>query len=670
MEHEGYSAKVDYDPEAELFRGEVVGIRDKVRFSGKTVKELKAAFRESVDDYLETCRKKGRDPERPCSGRFLVRVDEDLHRQSNILAGLAGKSLNAWVAECLAKEVAGQSESADRGPDSAPLKEFPRAGLRSSEAQAGRGKRPKKKKGLGITRCIGIDLGTTFSVVARLDEHGKPTTLPNAEGDLKTPSVVLYDDDGQVVVGRDAHRAICATPDRVADHPKRFMGRRRYPKIVDGRQLNPIELSAQIIRKLKADAEARMKEPVSGAVITVPAYFDEARRSATAEAGLLAGLDVIDVINEPTAAALAYAYEGYLAESDGDGDAESMARAVTRPRVVVVFDLGGGTFDVSVLRIDQKDLKVLATEGDVRLGGKDWDQRIIDHIAEQFIEQHGTDPRQDPLSYHALAGTAEEIKKDLSARQKSRYAVNHGGHVLTGTIDRKTFEQLTESLLYRTERRLKAAVENGGLAMEEIDQVLLVGGSSRMPQVGAMIRRVTGQEPSAVLAPDEAVAHGAAIHAVVRLIQDNGVPKRKADRIDDRAMNVVRAIQTSNVNAYSLGVIVTTPDNRLAVSHLIPRNTPLPASVTKRYGTTADNQKSVVIRAVEGESDLGEECLEIGTCVIEPLPEKLPKGSPVDVTFTYDNSGRLHVEAEEAGSGRSASVVISRRYMSEDPATV
>jgi molecular chaperone DnaK len=670
MEHKGYSAKVDYDSEAELFRGEVVGIRDKVQFTGKTVEELKTTFTKAVEDYLATCEKSGTDPERPCSGKFLVRVDQGLHRQSNVLAGLAGKSLNAWVADCMAGEVAKRSSGGSTGASAddsgpAPLGEFSRAGSRATATRAGRGKRPRKKKGSGIMSCIGIDLGTTFSVVARLDEHGKPLTIPNAEGDLKTPSMVLYDDDGEIVVGRDAKRAITSMPERVADHPKRFMGREHYPKVMDGKQLSPIEVSAEILSKLKADAETRMNDQVSGAVITVPAYFDEARRTATAEAGMLAGLDVIDVINEPTAAALAYAYEGYLAEGGDADNPDAMADAVTKPRIVVVFDLGGGTFDVSVLKIEDKDLKVLATEGDVRLGGKDWDQRLMDQLADRFIAEHGDDPRENALSYNTLAESAEEIKKDLSSRRKSRYTINHAGHVMTGTLTRDDFEELTAPLLYRTERRLTLAIENAGLEMDEIDHVLLVGGSTRMPQVVEMIERVTSQEPSAILSPDEAVAHGAAIHAVVRLIQGSGVDK-KSVRLNGKVVNIIEAIKTSNVNAYSLGVIITTPDNRYEVSRLIPRNTPLPASVTKRYGTTVDNQKTVIVRAVEGESSVGDECLEVGTCRIEPLPDPLPKGSPVDVTFTYDNSGRLHVEAQEAKSGKFASVVISRRYRVEE----
>ncbi|HWE97137.1 MAG TPA: Hsp70 family protein [Tepidisphaeraceae bacterium] len=556
---------------------------------------------------------------------------------------------------------------------------------------------------------LGIDLGTTFSAMAYLDANGSPATILNAEGELTTPSVVLFDEDGEVIVGREARRAALAEPGRVAECAKRHMGDPYYPRLINGKRLSPISLSALILKKMRQDAERRLETSIDGAVITVPAYFDEGRRQATAEAGRLAGLRVIDIINEPTAAALAYAYRGILKENDAKPAQAGNKPAETPARTTLVYDLGGGTFDVTMLQIAGRDLRVLATAGDVRLGGRDWDERLFNHMADQFVHAHQDDPRDDPVSSQNLLLAAEETKKVLSLRKQTTFVVNHAGKTFSGEITRQQFDALTESLLYRSESRLNRVIKQAELTWDRIDDVLVVGGSTRMPQVIEMLRRVTGKEPNCTLSPDEAVAHGAAIHAAICAAGASarvaGAPKpqepgpaaaspgaqtpeeKELDLVLTRPgllasfkrglLNLLRTIRTTNVNAYNLGVVVTTADKQQRVTILIPSNTQLPVSVKKRFGTASDNQAAVTVRIVEGESREPAECIAVGACSIEPLPRGLPRNSPVDVTFTYDNSGRLHVEAIEATYGNWASVAIKRQAgaargtpMDEEPEVV
>ena len=326
---------------------------------------------------------------------------------------------------------------------------------------------------------LGIDLGTTFSAMAYLDRNGTPITVPNAEGELTTPSVVLFEQNGDLVVGREARRAALCEPDRVVECVKRYMGDDFYPFTIDGQRFTPSAISALILKKLKQDAELRVG-PIEGAVITVPAYFDEVRRRSTAEAGRLAGLHVIDIVNEPTAAALAYAYRRFK-DPQADRTVEEVGKDIAsqKPSTAVVYDLGGGTFDVTLIRIDGADLQVLATGGDVHLGGRDWDERLTDYMAGEFLAAHETDPRQDPISRQNLMLTAEEAKRVLSQRRQATFVINHAGSVFRGDITRDKFNQLTEDLLYRTESRVGRVVRQAELTWENVDQVLLVGGSTR-----------------------------------------------------------------------------------------------------------------------------------------------------------------------------------------------
>jgi molecular chaperone DnaK len=487
--------------------------------------------------------------------------------------------------------------------------------------------------------AVGIDLGTTYSVVAHVDAHGRPVSIPNAVGDVITPSVVLVDDTGPIV-GKEAVLAAAMEPEKIADCAKRDMGSKFYRRKVHGEFLPPEVISSLILRALKSDAERKLG-PVQSAVITVPAYFDESRRQATVDAGKLAGLDVLDILNEPTAAAIAYGYQlGFL---------DPLGRSVApKPLRVLVYDLGGGTFDVTIVDIRGNAFKALATDGDVALGGKDWDEEIVKYAAEQFIAQHREDPRHNPASLQELWLNAELAKKTLTERPKASMFVNHLGTRMKVEISRVQFEEATAPLLGRTRTTTEIVVRQAGLAWADIGKILLVGGSTRMPQVVRMLEELTGKSPERSVAVDEAVAHGAALYANLLMKQRN--PKAGPAQFS-----------ITNINSHSLGIVgVDQQTGRRRNQVLIPKNTPLPHTATRVFKTQKQGQKSVVIRVVEGESERPEACIQIGTCTINDLPANLPAGTPVQVSYAYQASGRLEVKGQVAGQNNVGTTIFQR----------
>jgi molecular chaperone DnaK len=477
---------------------------------------------------------------------------------------------------------------------------------------------------------VGIDLGTTYSLIAHVDAHGRPVCIPNAQGEMLTPSVVLFDDGG-TVVGKEAVLASATEPDKVAECVKRDMGARVYRKKVHGEMLPPEVISSLILRSLKGDAERRFGHPVRRAVITVPAYFEETRRRATMDAGRLAGLEVLDIINEPTAAAIAYGYNlGFLdhgARLPGD-----------RPLRVLVFDLGGGTFDVTIVEILGADFKALATDGDVSLGGKDWDAELVGVAAERFRRQYREDPRDNPCSLQELSLSAEAAKRTLSERKKATLYVNHLGTRLKVEVTREEFEEATAALLERTRMTTEIVVRQAGLTWTDIDRVLLVGGSTRMPMIRQMLRELSGKDPEASINADEAVAQGAALYAELL------APKHGTEGAEPAAFTV------TNVNSHSLGILGSdATSGRKFNKILIPRNSPLPRTVTKIFKTFKPNQRNVVIKVLEGESDRPEVCTQVGVCKIRDLPADLPAGWPIQVSYSYEPNGRLQVRAQLQG---------------------
>lgn len=473
--------------------------------------------------------------------------------------------------------------------------------------------------------AVGIDLGTTYSAVAVLDDLGRPHTLNNSEGEKLTPSVLLFD-GVNVVVGKEAVKAMATEMERIAECPKRELGQRVYHKLLGDRQYPPETLQAWILNKIREDTRTQIGD-FSKAVVTVPAYFDEVRRKATQDAGYMAGLDVIDIINEPTAAAVAYGFQrGFLNER---GAAEHHQR-------VLVYDLGGGTFDVTIMEIEGRDFRTLATDGDVRLGGRDWDQRIMDYVSEEAIRNYGLDPRDDPNSMGKLWRECEDAKRTLSTREKAVIACDVLGHPIKVELTRRNFDEVTRDLIAQTATTTQATLEAAGLEWAQIDRVLLVGGSTRMPSVRSMLKKLSGKEPDASVSPDEAVAHGAALRAgfLMHLHEGNTPP-----------------FTIRNVNSHSLGVIGTDPETKQPRNAtVIARNTPLPVTAKRSFRTQKDNQRSVLVQIVEGESTAPHECTPLGKCTVRDLPENLPARTPIEVRFRYEENGRLRVKVNVKGT--------------------
>jgi molecular chaperone DnaK len=485
---------------------------------------------------------------------------------------------------------------------------------------------------------IGIDLGTTYSVVAYLDGMGRPVTVQNGTGDWLTPSALFFEDEG-MVVGKEAVKSCTMDPDGYVECFKRDMGSANARRKIRGLEAPPEILSAFVLERLKQDAERRLGH-VRQAVITVPAFFDETRRKATQEAGRLVGLEVLDIINEPTAAALAYGHQqGFWDGRDSN--------ATTGPMRVLVYDLGGGTFDVTILEIAGTQFRTLATDGDVFLGGKDFDERLVNYFAEQFAAAHGVDPRRDPQDAAQLWVDAQDAKHTLSERTKTTVVCFHAGVRMRIEIARTQFEELTRDLLERTETTTSLVVKQAGLSWDQIDRVLLVGGSSRMPMVGQMLRSVTGKEPDCSLSPDEAVAHGAALYA--GMLMGQGMTSGRP------ACNLV------NVNSHSLGVVGLHPKTRRRTNAvLIPKNTPLPCRAVRVFRTAKADQRSVKIAVVEGESDRPEACIALGECIVRDLPPGLPQSTPVEVEYAYRDNGLISVSARVPSIRHSQRVEINR----------
>ncbi len=483
--------------------------------------------------------------------------------------------------------------------------------------------------------AIGIDLGTTYSVLAKLDERGQPVTLVNAEGDRLTPSVVLIEGN-DVVVGKEAVKAMGSEGERVAECAKRDMGHRAYHRAIGGKQYPPEVIQAWILNKLRCDAVQQIG-PFDKTVITVPAYFDEVRRKATQDAGYMAGCEVLDIINEPTAAAVAFGFQQGFLSATGSTD---------RPRRVLVYDLGGGTFDVTVMEIRGSEFLALATDGDVALGGYDWDQRLVNLAADAFQREHGLDLRASPAAAGKLWRECEDAKRTLSARPKAPLVAEYQGKSHRLEISRQQFEEVTQDLLDRTRFTCVQALRAAGLEWSDLERVLLVGGSTRMPMVRAMLQKISGKVPDASVAADEAVAHGAALQAGLILAKRDG----RAARFSIR-----------NVNSHSLGAVGVDPQTKRRRNGIvIPRNTPLPVSAIRKFKTAKRDQRSILVQIVEGESPSADDCTPIGRCTVADLPPGLPAKSPVDVIFQYQSDGRLKVRVPVPKTDRQFETEIIR----------
>ena len=495
---------------------------------------------------------------------------------------------------------------------------------------------------------VGIDLGTTYSAIARLDDSGNPVVIDNADEREITPSVVLLGDDGKVVVGPSFERISIADPTSVVEAIKREMGNKDYYVVYQNKKLTPEFVSALIIKKMKQDAEAIIG-PIANAVITVPYYFNDVRRKATQDAGKIAGLNVIDIINEPTAATLAYAWQkGELGRTD-IGDSE---------KTILVYDLGGGTFDVTIVRYTPTSFRVLATDGDVMLGGLDWSARLVDHIVEQFKRKFNVDPSGDSETMLTFRQECENAKRDLSDRAQVPINVYFAGNTLTLNLTRSDFERMTGDLMQRTKDTTELVMQQAGVQKGQLDEVMLVGGSTYMPVVEKMLEDVTGKRGVRDVIPERAVSEGAAIHAAILEAKATGGEGRMAKAV----INRLRSVNTIDVNSHSLGIKISDPsDKSRKINHImIPRNSAVPTSVSQRFVTNSQGQQRVHVEILEGEAPDPLACTLIGDFRVFNLPENLPKGSPVEVTYSYDKSGRINATAKELTGNSEASTEIVR----------
>jgi molecular chaperone DnaK len=492
-------------------------------------------------------------------------------------------------------------------------------------------------------KAVGIDLGTTFSAVAHIDSYGKPQIIPNAESERITPSVILFE-GGKAIIGTLAKNNSVAEPEQIVDFVKREMGKpkEQFQREIDGKTYSAEELSALILKKLKSDAEKYLKEPVTDAVITVPAYFNDAERTATITAGQLAGLNVLQIINEPTAAALAYG----LDKLDQD-------------QTVFVFDLGGGTFDVTIMRIEGQTIRMLATNGDHRLGGKDWDDVIVNHIAEEFDRAHGENPLLNLGSYQDLQSRALAAKIQLTSRVRTTIVHSHNGQSVKLDLTREDFEHRTRQLLEKCKTICEMVMQEAGMKWSEIDKLLLVGGMTRMPMVREMISKISGVSLIDDVNPDEAVSIGAALQAVLLLLAEEDVSGEKLLPENTRQQFSSREgglIQVTDITSHTLGVVLW-DEGQLEeyVFPMIRKMTAIPASAKNSFGTATANMERAIVRVVEGESSLPSECTPLGICDVE-LPPFLPKGSPVELTYQYNANQVLEVAVAAAGNTAKASI--------------
>ena len=541
---------------------------------------------------------------------------------------------------------------------------------------------------------LGIDLGTTFSAMCHVNAYGKPEIVSNAEGRSTTPSVVHFYDESGVVVGEEAVKMCVIDPGNVVRFIKRHMGEDDFTLEFFGRDYSPQEISALILRKLKEDAEELLGTTIRDAVVTVPAYFNSAQRGATNEAGRIAGLNVLSIINEPTAAAIAYGLDRIGGE-----------------RKLLVFDLGGGTFDVTVMDIRGTRLTTLASDGNAELGGKDWDDQLLNYVAEQFDEKFGVDPRDDPAPYQELYERVLHAKVSLSSKERAIVPVNYRGRRMVVPVTQSLFEKLSSSLVQQCEDTCNIVLEKANLRWSDLDDVLLVGGSTRMPMIRSLLHRLAGKPPDTSVNPDECVSVGAALAGVFRHRPSHPALRQQRQDIETRARSVMGNatetppprrgasaskgmsrpaalaigladgghfastpaptpppppppslpnVEIRDATTHPLGIIVLDRQRQERVVELVPEGTRLPHMVRGRFAYAYENMTAVRVEVTEGSGTHRDEVTVIGKVELTGLPPR-PRGTPIEVTYRYGVDQILSVEVIDVMTGRSRVVDIRFR---------
>lgn len=519
-----------------------------------------------------------------------------------------------------------------------------------------------------MSKVVGIDLGTTFSAIAHVNEYGHPEIIPNTDSERITPSVISFEEENKVMVGTDAKNNAILQPDQIVEFIKREMGKSKEDcsKVYNGNEYSPEELSAMILAKIKKDAEAYLNTDITDAVITVPAYFHDAEREATRNAGKIAGLNVLQILNEPTAAALAYGLD-----------------KLGTDQTVFVFDLGGGTFDVTIMKVSGAKIEMNATNGDHKLGGKDWDDEIIKFIAERHEIEHGENPLHDDNDrspYQDMQKKAVDAKKSLSKRHTAGILSQYNGKSTRVELTRDKFEELTKDLLERCRTLCDLVFSEANMSWTDIDTILLVGGSTRMPMVREMVETISGKEINPYeVNPDETVAIGAAIQATIHQIRDSSAEADVPDSVIDRFVGEDGKPKVTVIDGatHNLGIIVRNSLDEDIHDILIHKMTPVPCNGSNQYGTLSDDQRGALIQVMQGlDQDQKEdvnhkfEDYKLGECRLE-LPPGLPKGSPIEVTYKYNIDQTLEVTAKSTNSNEPSAIwdvfsIINRPTLDEE----
>lgn len=493
-------------------------------------------------------------------------------------------------------------------------------------------------------KLIGIDLGTTFSAVAYVNASGKPEIIPNRDGERIMPSVVFFENDNPIV-GIAAKNSSVLEPLNVVQFVKRQMGNPSFKFNTEkGVEYTPEEISAIILRRLKEDAEQFLNDKISGAVITVPAYFNDAQRKSTQDAGKIAGLNVLRIINEPTAAALAFCFDKF-----------------NDPQTLLVYDLGGGTFDVTIMQIKFGEINVIATGGDKNLGGFDWDNEIMNYLNEEFKKKNNIDLFDNPESEQHLRTKSEEAKKTLSTRDKTNVILSYLGKNASIELSRDKFEELTSPLLSKTHHIMEFVLEDANLNWNNIDKILLIGGSSRMKAVETLIQKVSGKKPSKEIHPDEAVAMGAAIQASL-VDAEKGIG-------DSNSASNLPVIFIQDVNSHSMGIVTYDKDSNSNFNTIVlKKDTPIPGKVSDIFHTVTDKQTELFIQVTEGECKELEDIYILGEATLKIPP--YPAGAPVEVFFCYDVDGIVHLNVFDLSANKSLGEIHIKRSANLDESQI